>query len=443
MDTYAYWGPFDLTEGIEAECVFWYLNDTDIIFDYLLWGAIWNDELYEGGRESGPTDWIWDPMTIDFSELISPSGDTVSLLGEEQVYVVFYFHSDNIQLNHWGSFIDHISLGYNDGLPDLHPLTAHFLHIEGEDTTETYIPVENTEYIIRLTWEAEAYEPLHEFEITCTIDDEEFFSTTTSLNIFGDTTLYTYTDQTYIGDLGSHTMEWFVDSEDQVLEGYEDNNIYFFPFEVVMFDSLPSITVLTPVEGDSSDLGFWVKWDAYDRESNAKIYLYFDTDSSGYNGTALTTSPIYEDDPDSLWWNTSTLVEGAEYYVYAKIYDYFNPFVYDYSEGSVVIHHPTVSVDPSGDIAAEFRLLPNYPNPFNSSTTINYIVPEKSTASIEIFDVSGRLVETLLSSEVNPGQHHVVWNTDVTSGVYMCRVTLRGINSGKVFEGSQKLIYVR
>ncbi len=66
-----------------------------------------------------------------------------------------------------------------------------------------------------------------------------------------------------------------------------------------------------------------------------------------------------------------------------------------------------------------FTLFPAYPNPFNPVTNIQFSVPEKNDVNISIYDVQGRLIETLLDKNLNPGNHSVQWNANgVTSGVY-------------------------
>ncbi len=82
-----------------------------------------------------------------------------------------------------------------------------------------------------------------------------------------------------------------------------------------------------------------------------------------------------------------------------------------------------------------FSLYQNYPNPFNPSTTIAYDLGTEERVSVEIFDLQGRKVKTLLDKVQGPGRHTVVWDgTDedgmsVPSGTYMYVVRTEG---GKV-----------
>ena len=82
--------------------------------------------------------------------------------------------------------------------------------------------------------------------------------------------------------------------------------------------------------------------------------------------------------------------------------------------------------------APTFQLGQNAPNPFNPTTTIPIEVPEKSMATLVVYDVAGRVVRTLLDEVVPPGRKELVWDgTDsggnsVTSGVYFCRLAAGG-----------------
>ncbi len=66
-----------------------------------------------------------------------------------------------------------------------------------------------------------------------------------------------------------------------------------------------------------------------------------------------------------------------------------------------------------------FAVEQNYPNPFNASTTIRYSLPEASEVTIEIFNILGRKVETLVQEKQAAGYNQVVWDAEnQPSGVY-------------------------
>ncbi len=67
-----------------------------------------------------------------------------------------------------------------------------------------------------------------------------------------------------------------------------------------------------------------------------------------------------------------------------------------------------------------FILLQNYPNPFNPATTIRITLAHESEVVLNIFDVTGRVVTTLLSQKMPKGEHSVEWNAHPqASGVYV------------------------
>lgn len=80
------------------------------------------------------------------------------------------------------------------------------------------------------------------------------------------------------------------------------------------------------------------------------------------------------------------------------------------------------------DLPAEFILSQNYPNPFNPATEIKFALPENTHVKIEIFNVLGQKVRTLVDADMDAGYKSIVWNgTDgngqiVSSGVYLYRM---------------------
>ena len=76
----------------------------------------------------------------------------------------------------------------------------------------------------------------------------------------------------------------------------------------------------------------------------------------------------------------------------------------------------------------------NYPNPFNPETTIRFSVPTSGNVKIDIYNIRGQRVTTLLNETLNYGHHSAVWNgTDsngrsVGSGVYFYRIHAGGEN---------------
>jgi hypothetical protein len=69
--------------------------------------------------------------------------------------------------------------------------------------------------------------------------------------------------------------------------------------------------------------------------------------------------------------------------------------------------------------ATQFKLSPNYPNPFNPETRISFDLPQSGQTQLQIFDINGRTVATLLSGIIESGHHELAFNgTTLPSGVY-------------------------
>jgi formylglycine-generating enzyme required for sulfatase activity len=74
----------------------------------------------------------------------------------------------------------------------------------------------------------------------------------------------------------------------------------------------------------------------------------------------------------------------------------------------------------------EFALLPNYPNPFNPTTTISVVVPKRERVALEIFNSLGQRVIRLVHDDLDAGIHQIEWQGKnesgamVASGVYYC-----------------------
>ena len=91
------------------------------------------------------------------------------------------------------------------------------------------------------------------------------------------------------------------------------------------------------------------------------------------------------------------------------------------------------------NIVNEFNLLTNYPNPFNPVTTITYTNEIAGNVTLNIYDLNGRLVNTLVSNSMEIGQYNIDWNGtdnngfDVTSGVYLLTLENEsGITTSKI-----------
>jgi hypothetical protein len=95
------------------------------------------------------------------------------------------------------------------------------------------------------------------------------------------------------------------------------------------------------------------------------------------------------------------------------------------------------------EIPSSIELQGNYPNPFNPSTTIRYVLPMTGKVAVEVFDILGRNLYQLDLGTQNQGQNEFQFNASgLSSGMYFYRVTLNGI-SGKVQSKSGNLVLMK
>ncbi len=95
--------------------------------------------------------------------------------------------------------------------------------------------------------------------------------------------------------------------------------------------------------------------------------------------------------------------------------------------GSLSVEYfPTINVgvDQNNDIVpTNYALLQNYPNPFNPATTLEFYLPEAGHVNLDIYDILGSRVLSLIDDYQQAGRHRVVWDASgQPTGVYFYRI---------------------
>jgi hypothetical protein len=187
----------------------------------------------------------------------------------------------------------------------------------------------------------------------------------------------------------------------------------------------PQVTITSPQAGDTL--------------SNDSVVLsWFATD----NGTITHFDVAYSTDAGSSWIPYADSVGGdSGYYVIP------NPGLgsicgvrvacYDQAEnrGADSVLFFLVSInDQPGSHPDEYSLLAAYPNPFNPSANIRYAIPVVSHVTIEVYDLLGHRIETLIDKDQQAGYFEVTWNADrYSSGTYFYKIQAGSFaNTGKM-----------
>ena len=114
------------------------------------------------------------------------------------------------------------------------------------------------------------------------------------------------------------------------------------------------------------------------------------------------------------------VVDSASWLPSRNVAEYWQNFV---SEGWVTDTSECEELDlfQQSELPTQFQLHPPYPNPFNPTTTIRFNIPVEMmhASSLHIYDITGRLVETLIDHSLEAGEDEVIWDASAfSSGVY-------------------------
>jgi photosystem II stability/assembly factor-like uncharacterized protein len=99
-------------------------------------------------------------------------------------------------------------------------------------------------------------------------------------------------------------------------------------------------------------------------------------------------------------------------------------------------------------IPESYSLKQNYPNPFNPTTSIEFSLPVAADVELNIFNILGQKVATLINEQRSAGYHSVVWNADdsngrkLSSGIYFYMLKASGID-GNEFQKIKKMVLLK
>jgi hypothetical protein len=195
----------------------------------------------------------------------------------------------------------------------------------------------------------------------------------------------------------------------------EDGNIYLECDPVTIY-GLPS-EILIDALGDS--IGHW-------------IYILLE-DAEGKEYSAKTSSSLlFNDEFRSLECPMDYLLPFDRNEVYPMTYKGVRLRINKsattgtvYFDNIKVSYPPTTSIERDNtQVPATFRLEQNYPNPFNPETRIHYHLNQAENVELDIFDIRGKYVQTLVSEYQSAGTYRVRFNAEhLPAGIYYYRLT--------------------
>ena len=204
---------------------------------------------------------------------------------------------------------------------------------------------------------------------------------------------------------------------------------------VTFYDTIPPSNPINLEAGTGYESVF-LTWSPNQEDDISGYKIYFDSDESGppYEGIATVyglPSPI------TLGVDTCYTVTG----LYNDTTYYFAITAYDVSGNESGYSNEVISmpvlIDDNNPIL-NTTLLINYPNPFDIKTTIKFTLGVRSNVRIDIYNIKGQLVKTLIDESKPVGYYSIDWNAkNMGSGIYFYKLTTKG----KIF--IKKMILLR
>ena len=178
------------------------------------------------------------------------------------------------------------------------------------------------------------------------------------------------------------------------------------------FCQMPTAALLQSFSTDTDAGHVAIRWSLSEIVENVEFRV---SRSSGASAATIDENPDIERDGLSFTYLDHDVEPEGEYSYLVECSD---------EDGWIMLFDTGRIVIPGVQLA----LMPNYPNPFNPSTRITYSVPEPGHVSLKIYDVTGRLVRTLIEELKAPGTYSVSWNglndqgRNAATGTYFCRL---------------------
>jgi len=418
--TYMYWGPFDLSQAHSALAAF-YIYNRSYAGDSVYWAASTSAggaNLNFGGSYSGTLSG-WEERLMNFANLRNQQGDSVSLLGEPYVYIYFLFRSNADANVDMGGFVDDIVIAWDDGLVDLAAIRLSLL--KPDSTSYMNLPVFGDTVIAELRWTTSGSGLFPPFHLRGQFDGLTLLDTLIDW-AQGERNYLSYLPAQIMSS-GDHSFSFELDSENEIVETYEDNNSLDSTFHVDAPNLPPTFFWIRPgLVADTADQSYLLQWEVEDVDDNALVYIYYDTDTLDFNGYILPGGVAISEDtgPDTLRWNVAHFPNGQELWPYARVDDPVNS-IQLYAHAPIIIHHGSSAPSTNASMDLAFHLFQNYPNPFNETTTICFSVSKPGLTTLKVVDLLGRRCDILMQEQLSPGEYRVRFDAaGWSSGLYFC-----------------------
>lgn len=260
-------------------------------------------------------------------------------------------------------------------------------------------------------WVESIYDqPIHPAQMRTQI---EYLAVGDSFRVRGQVTV---PDSTYSG---LHGLAIWADDQNQMPEMVETNN---YVMEQVVVKGYPYLSGNRPMPGQETS------------DTTPRIVAKFQDIVSGVDYNSLKLFLDGSDVTDSckvterlLIFQTIAPLSYGEHTLAAEVTN-LTGFTAKTAWQFTITAPAGITVSENRTAPAQPCLWQNYPNPFNQQTTLRYNVPTASRVELQIFDITGRQVRTLIRKYESAGQHQVTWDgldthgRPAASGIYFYRL---------------------
>jgi hypothetical protein len=248
-----------------------------------------------------------------------------------------------------------------------------------------------------------------------------------------------------------------VDIEDRPKYGYaiayDENGIAPTTLSIGTEDQWSGVLFTAEESGYITEIDFGVIYSGFwdDDVMDYVVYVYdsFDGASPG-NLMDSVSGSTYSSGWITVSIDSVAVVSGQEFFVsikfinetYAYCFDntgelsgrsylsgdgvYYDNMLSAYGDANIrakISSDAFIGIEPVAAVPSDIMLFPNYPNPFNPETTFSFNIESLQQTSLRIYDIQGRLIETLVQDKINPGFHTMTWDaSEVATGVYFVKL---------------------
>ncbi len=441
------YGPFDLSDASDAQVLFYYWLDSEYNYDYLQWFASVDNNNWYGNQISGNSGG-WTPYNFDLTDVYI-IGD---LTGEPQVWVKWQFISDGSIHNYMGAYVDdiliekdvspgNVNLDLTGGSFSPNPCAIDAdLTIDAEITNNGTAPANNVlieYYLSENTIISQSDYLVGSDYVTLSPGQSGWEHITENLsNVSGLTPGFYYVG-IYMDAQGPNGGYWY----------------WTTPLEVT-----PVVNIDLALTGGSFspnpcaiDADLTIDAEIFNNgtapANNVLIEYYLSENTIISQSDYLVGSDYVTLSPGQYGWehitenlsNVSGLTTG--FYYVGVYFDAQGPNGgYGFFSNQLEIISTGVNDDQIVELKNSIR---NHPNPFNPETTIEFSLKESGYVILEIYDVKGQKVKTLVNETIPAGNHSVIWDgidsngSRVSSGIYFYKM-----KSGR-YEKIRKMILIK